>query len=179
MSEVIEIKAGEIRQGDTTVLKNINVVIESHEFVYLIGKTGSGKSSLLKALYGELGLSSGTGFVAGFDLNKMRKRDVPNLRRSIGVVFQDFQLLTDRSVLKKFNVRHGGVGMARQEINANTGKRSFTISWAGTKNQCHAICSFWWRTTKCFNCTGPIEQHRSSFLPMSLQEIWIPKHPKK
>ena len=70
MSEVIEIKTGEIRQGDTAVLKNINVVIESHEFVYLIGKTGSGKSSLLKALYGELGLSSGTGFVAGFDLNK-------------------------------------------------------------------------------------------------------------
>jgi cell division transport system ATP-binding protein len=116
LSEVIEIKAGEIRQGDTTVLKNINVVIESHEFVYLIGKTGSGKSSLLKALYGELGLSSGTGFVAGFDLNKMRKRDVQNLRRSIGVVFQDFQLLTDRSVLKNLMFVMGASGWQDKKL---------------------------------------------------------------
>ena len=116
MSDVIEIKTGEIRQGDTTVLKNINVVIESHEFVYLIGKTGSGKSSLLKALYGELGLSSGTGFVAGFDLNKMRKRDVPNLRRSIGVVFQDFQLLTDRSVLKNLMFVMGASGWQDKKL---------------------------------------------------------------
>lgn len=116
MSEVIEIKTGEIHQGDTTVLKNINVVIESHEFVYLIGKTGSGKSSLLKALYGELGLSSGTGVVAGFDLNKMRKRDVPNLRRSIGVVFQDFQLLTDRSVLKNLMFVMGASGWQDKKL---------------------------------------------------------------
>ena len=116
MSEVIEIKTGEIRQGDTAVLKNINVVIESHEFVYLIGKTGSGKSSLLKALYGELGLSSGTGFVAGFDLNKMRKKDVPNLRRSIGVVFQDFQLLTDRSVLKNLMFVMGASGWQDKKL---------------------------------------------------------------
>lgn len=116
MSEVIEIKTGEIRQGDTTVLKNINVVIQSHEFVYLIGKTGSGKSSLLKALYGELGLSSGSGIVAGFDLNKMRKRDVPNLRRSIGVVFQDFQLLTDRSVLKNLMFVMGASGWKDKKL---------------------------------------------------------------
>jgi len=116
LSEVIEIKTGEIHQGDTTVLKNINVVIESHEFVYLIGKTGSGKSSLLKALYGELGLSSGTGVVAGFDLNKMRKRDVPNLRRSIGVVFQDFQLLTDRSVLKNLMFVMGASGWQDKKL---------------------------------------------------------------
>lgn len=97
-------------------MKNINVVIESHEFVYLIGKTGSGKSSLLKALYGELGLSSGTGVVAGFDLNKMRKRDVPNLRRSIGVVFQDFQLLTDRSVLKNLMFVMGASGWQDKKL---------------------------------------------------------------
>jgi len=97
-------------------LKNINVVIQSHEFVYLIGKTGSGKSSLLKALYGELGLSSGSGIVAGFDLNKMRKRDVPNLRRSIGVVFQDFQLLTDRSVLKNLMFVMGASGWKDKKL---------------------------------------------------------------
>jgi cell division transport system ATP-binding protein len=80
------------------VLEDINLEVQSDELVFLIGKTGSGKSSLLKVLYGELSMASGTAKVAGYDLDALNRRTVPFLRRSIGVVFQDFQLLTDRSV---------------------------------------------------------------------------------
>lgn len=110
VSNVIEIKKGIIRQKDATVLSNVNIEIHNNEFVYLIGKTGSGKSSLLKTLYGELHLSDGTGSVADFDLNTLRKKDIPNLRRSIGIVFQDFQLLTDRSVLQNLRFVMGASG---------------------------------------------------------------------
>lgn len=99
VSSLIEIKLGEICQNKSVVLNDINVDIKPNEFVYLIGKTGSGKSSLLKLLYGELKLSGGTGHIDNFDLNALRKRDIPKLRRTLGIVFQDFQLLTDRSVL--------------------------------------------------------------------------------
>ena len=99
MSNVIEIKSGEIQQNNVVVLNDINVEIKPKEFVYLIGKTGSGKSSLLKVLYGELMLSNGTGSIDSFDLNALRKKDIPKLRRVLGIVFQDFQLLTDRTVL--------------------------------------------------------------------------------
>jgi len=110
VSNVIEIKNGVIHQNNAPVLSDVNVEIHNNEFVYLIGKTGSGKSSLLKTLYGELRLSEGTGNVAGFDLNSMRKKDIPNLRRSIGIVFQDFQLLTDRSVLQNLRFVMGASG---------------------------------------------------------------------
>ena len=98
MGNIIEIRNGKILQKGVTVLRNVNVEIHTDEFVYLIGKTGSGKSSLLKALYGELTLDEGTGDVAGFNIVSLRRKEIPDLRRSIGIVFQDFQLLTDRSV---------------------------------------------------------------------------------
>ncbi len=116
MSKVIEIKSGEIQQSGTTVLKNINLEIQSQEFVYLIGKTGTGKSSLLKALYGELKLSNGSGSIADFDLNKLKKKDIPKLRRKIGIVFQDFQLLTDRSVLKNLLFVMGASGWKDKKL---------------------------------------------------------------
>jgi cell division transport system ATP-binding protein len=80
------------------VLKDVNLSLSENEIVYIIGKTGTGKSSLLKMLYGEIALNDGTGTVVGFDLKQLKKSDVPMLRRKIGIVFQDFQLLTDRSV---------------------------------------------------------------------------------
>ncbi len=99
MSEtIVSIHNANISQGSNLVLQNVNFNVVRGEFVYLVGKTGSGKSSLLKTLYGELPLTSGAGTVVGFDLTKMTWKKLPFLRRNLGVVFQDFQLLTDRNV---------------------------------------------------------------------------------
>ncbi|WP_418673606.1 cell division ATP-binding protein FtsE [Alistipes putredinis] len=86
-----------LQQGEL-ILSDLNFDISAGEFVYLIGRVGSGKSSLLKTLYAELQLIEGEGYVAGFDLRKLKRRDIPLLRRRIGIVFQDYQLLTDRNV---------------------------------------------------------------------------------
>lgn len=99
MSEsVVALRGVNIYQGKSLILQDVNFTIERGEFVYLVGKTGTGKSSLLKTLYGELPLKEGTATVVGFDLRNMDWKKVPFLRRNLGVVFQDFQLLTDRNV---------------------------------------------------------------------------------
>src|SRR6478752_5848628 len=95
---VVSIQNANIYQGDSLVLKDVNFAVSKGEFVYLVGKTGTGKSSLLKTLYGELTLTEGNASVVGFDLRNMDWKKVPFLRRNLGVVFQDFQLLTDRNV---------------------------------------------------------------------------------
>jgi cell division transport system ATP-binding protein len=95
---IVELRAANIRQGDRNILENVDLRIAPGEFVYLVGKTGSGKSSLLKTLYAALPLTSGTATVAGFNLRKTGRRKIPNLRRQLGIVFQDFNLLTDRTV---------------------------------------------------------------------------------
>ncbi|MET0635232.1 MAG: ATP-binding cassette domain-containing protein [Chitinophagaceae bacterium] len=95
---IIEISHANIYQGDNLVLQDVNLVVNKGEFVYLVGKTGTGKSSLLKTLYGELTLNEGEATVAGFTIRNIDWRKVPYLRRNLGVVFQDFQLLTDRNV---------------------------------------------------------------------------------
>lgn len=95
---IIDIQNANIYQADNLVLQNVNLTVNKGEFVYLVGKTGTGKSSLLKTLYGELSLTEGEATVAGYDLRKLTWKTVPYLRRSLGVVFQDFQLLTDRNV---------------------------------------------------------------------------------
>lgn len=99
MSEpIISLQNANIYQGEALILRDVNFTIGRGEFVYLVGKTGTGKSSLLKTLYGELPLQEGKGHVVGFDLTDMDWKKVPYLRRNLGVVFQDFQLLTDRNV---------------------------------------------------------------------------------
>jgi len=94
---VINLKNADIFQEKNLVLHQVNFNLNKGEFAYLIGKTGSGKSSFLKTLYGELKLELGTGQVAGFDLKNLKRRQVPKLRRRLGIIFQDFQLLTDRN----------------------------------------------------------------------------------
>jgi cell division transport system ATP-binding protein len=95
---IIKLKGIDIYQQKNLVLTNVNLHIDKGDFVWLIGQTGSGKSSLLKVIYGDLGISTGDGIACGYDLNHIKPKDIPFLRRKLGIVFQDFQLLTDRSV---------------------------------------------------------------------------------
>jgi cell division transport system ATP-binding protein len=107
---IIDVRNANIYQGDNLVLQNVNLTVNRGEFVYLVGKTGTGKSSLLKTLYGELSLKEGEATVAGYNLRQLTWKTVPYLRRTLGVVFQDFQLLTDRNVNEnlKFVLRATG-----------------------------------------------------------------------
>jgi len=95
---IVSIRNANIYQGNNLILQDVNFTVNRGEFVFLVGKTGTGKSSLLKTLYGELQLTEGEATVAGFNLKEMTWKKVPFLRRNLGVVFQDFQLLTDRNV---------------------------------------------------------------------------------
>nr|WP_067061860.1 ATP-binding cassette domain-containing protein [Mucilaginibacter sp. L294] len=97
-NSIIKLNNVDIFQQKHLVLSNVNLHIDKGDFVWLIGQTGSGKSSLLKVIYGDLSIASGTGHACGYELSKLATKDVPYLRRKLGIVFQDFQLLTDRSV---------------------------------------------------------------------------------
>jgi len=95
---MLQLTDASIFQRENLILSDINLDIQQGDFNYLIGKTGSGKSSLMKTLYGDLPLQKGQGNIVGSDLRKLKEKDIPFLRRKIGIVFQDFQLLNDRSV---------------------------------------------------------------------------------
>ena len=100
---VVDYNNVEILRKEHVVLKHVNLQINSGEFTYIIGKVGSGKSSLLKSMYVEIPIESGDAHVLNYDLTSIKRKEVPFLRRSIGIVFQDFQLLTDRSVYENLH----------------------------------------------------------------------------
>jgi len=110
VTQVVNIQNGTIIQDNRTVIGSLYLEIDRDELVYLIGRTGSGKSSLLKTLYGELPFRGEYGQVVGFDLRNLKKKQVPMLRRKLGIVFQDFQLLTDRTIADNLHFVMGATG---------------------------------------------------------------------
>ncbi len=134
---VIELKNCNLFQSDNLVLSDLSFTLHKGEFKYLVGKTGSGKSSILKTLYGELTLKVGQGTVAGFDLIKLKRRKIPYLRRKLGIVFQDFQLLNDRSVYDNliFVMKATGWKNKKQMMDrANELLNQFGLDGKGDKN---------------------------------------------
>ena len=113
--DIIQMKDVSLYQNDFQVLREVNLKLKEGEFAYLIGKTGSGKSTLLKSLYGALPIISGDAQVAGFDLKKIKTSNLYTLRRSLGIVFQDFQLLTDLSILKNLEFVLRATGITNKE----------------------------------------------------------------
>ena len=116
MSKVITLANAQIYQQEQLIVKNVWFDLEETEFAYLIGKTGSGKSSLLKTLYGELPLKEGEGHVSEYNLKRITKKEIPFLRRKIGIVFQDFQLLPDRTVIDNLAFVLGATGWKDKEL---------------------------------------------------------------
>ena len=116
LDSIIELRHASIYQGYNLILQDVNLNINKGEFVYLVGKTGTGKSSLLKTLYGELPLTEGEGSVVGYDLRRLDWKKVPYLRRNLGVVFQDFQLLTDRNVNENLRFVLKAIGWTDQHL---------------------------------------------------------------
>ena len=112
-----------VYQNENLILANVSLTISRGEFVYLIGRTGTGKSSLMKTLYAELPIRAGTAGVAGYDLRKIRRQEIPYLRRKLGIVFQDFQLLIDRTVNENLEFVLKATGWkSKKEIDARIGE---------------------------------------------------------
>lgn len=145
-NRVIELKNVSIYQGeasrrgdveDNLVLSNVNLVVNEGEFVYLIGRVGTGKSTLLKTLYAEIDLADGEANVVGFDLRNIKRRHIPMLRRSMGIVFQDFQLLTDRNVfLNLYDVMRATGWKSEEDIRRRIGE---VLELVGLENKCYKM----------------------------------------
>ena len=140
-----------IRNDDNVILSNINFSVEKGEFVFLIGRTGTGKSSLLKILYGDLKLFDGQGSIIGFDLNRLMEKQIPDLRRKLGVVFQDFKLLNDRSLFDNLSFVLKATGWKEKRkiseridevlemVNVKSNKNKFPFELSGGEQQRVAI----------------------------------------
>lgn len=145
-NRVIELKNVSIYQGeasrrgdveDNLVLSNVNLVVNEGEFVYLIGRVGTGKSTLLKTLYAEIDLADGEANVVGFDLRNIKRRHIPMLRRSMGIVFQDFQLLTDRNVfLNLYDVMRATGWKSEEDIRRRIDE---VLELVGLEHKCYKM----------------------------------------
>ena len=135
-NNIISLEGVDIRQMNHQVFSNITLKIENGEFLYLIGETGSGKSSLLKALYGELKVDAGNITVADIDLTKIKQKEIPTLRRKLGIVFQDFQLLTDRNVFDNLEFVLKATGWKNKaEIKARIDEVLESVHLSGVKDK--------------------------------------------
>ena len=150
-NNVVYLQNASITNENKVVLSNVNFEVASGDFVFLIGKTGAGKSSLLKVLYGDLSLNNGTGSIVGYALEKLEEREIPSLRRKLGVVFQDFKLLPDRTVFENlaFVLRATGwkdkvkiknrVNEVLQMVNVASDLNKFPFELSGGEQQRIAI----------------------------------------
>ena len=148
---MVSLQNATIRNDDNIILSNINFSVEKGEFVFLIGRTGTGKSSLLKILYGDLKLFEGQGSIIGFDLNSLKEKQIPNLRRKLGIVFQDFKLLNDRSLFDNLSFVLKATGWKEKRkiseridevlemVNVKSNKNKFPFELSGGEQQRVAI----------------------------------------
>ena len=116
MNTVISLQNASIYQREQLVLSDVNFSIQKGEFVFLIGRTGSGKTSLLQTLYADLWLEKGSGIVSGYELHALKRSEIPYLRRNIGIVFQDFQLLSDRNIEKNLRFYLKAMGWTEKDV---------------------------------------------------------------
>lgn len=134
---VIQLEQVNIMQGDALVLKNVNYELKTNSFNYLIGETGSGKSSLLRALYADIPVLTGKAMVSDYDLTDLKSKDVPFLRRKLGIVFQDFQLLFDRNVEENLKFVMKATGW--KDKNLMKDKVAELLSKTGLKDKAHKM----------------------------------------
>ncbi|GAO27874.1 ATP-binding cassette domain-containing protein [Geofilum rubicundum] len=134
---IVAIENALIRQQEHIILRDVNLTIKPGEFTYMIGRVGSGKSSLLKTLYGEIPLREGAGFVVGFDLLKIKPKHIPWLRRRMGIIFQDFQLLIDRNVYDNLHFVLKATGWKNQvEMDHASAKFYLKSTWYTKATKC-------------------------------------------
>ncbi len=133
----VSLRNANIYQGKSLILSNVNLEVMKGDFIYLIGKTGSGKSSLLKTLYGDIYLTEGEGEIAGIDLKKLKWQNIPQLRRNLGIVFQDFRLLSDRNVYDNLEFVLKATGHTEKAVMKET--IDTVLSKVGLKGKAHKM----------------------------------------
>ena len=134
---IVNFKEVDIQREDNTVLYNVNFAVGEGEFVYLTGVVGSGKSSLLKTIYGELDIQTGTAEVLGYNMRRIKRRHIPALRRQLGIVFQDFRLLMDRNVRRNLDFVLRSTGWKNRTERAERIRQVLeTVAWPTNRKQC-------------------------------------------